>query len=769
MKKVIKLIKLFVLFIILLDSSIALAFDPMLANQSLDELTVTLSTQILSKEALHKTQKELIDLKRQADQCIEEKTKELADVNAQLPEIQDDESATTDLTFLLTRKNEINLTLSGCKVYSFKANETLSIISRQAKEVKKSFYTTRSDPLWKYWPSLFTSTKVWLEQLEASQLSIRIDPQSYTYLDLIFIIILLIFSYVLSRYINVIITFLSAYTQEKSEFEKYIFSFLKCIKSRTHIILSLLALLMYETLHDYVTDNDLLFDDFLLPILLFYIAQVFVEFITSPPFSTNYFNGKKKVEIKKLEWAINILLITLLVKYFFYQAFIYLPAEEMLWKITNAIYYTALTLSFVWLISIFLKLFSYLDTHPIIKALGTVINYVFLIFILFTLWDGYFPLSQYVMKGVMFTLASIIITIMLYTSSVGLLESLIEQRHAWQKRAFRFIQYSKNDLMLELITLKLTLLLLLWGGLIVYLNDIWSISDLWPIQLREYIFSGVLVFDTKIQPIRIIIALMLFSFLTLLIKFIKHHLQPRENATNKAAQDAYLIILGYIGVSIAIILSLLIAGVDLRGLAIIAGALSFGIGFGLQNIVNNFISGLVLLIERPIKKGDRIIVGDKEGFVTQVGVRSTHVQTLELSHLIVPNSDLITKKVKNFMLNNKRFRIKLDIVVQHDTPPTEVKALLLQAALAHDEIIKDGSDAPTVFCLGYYNSALNFSLWCSIDNVNNKFYIRSDLYFAIDALFRENNIRYAFTQTDLHIKEGSSLSLKANSDKKDHD
>lgn len=741
--------------------SIGYAFDPHQANQSLDKLSITLSIEKLSAKELEKIQRDLIEQKKQAEICVEEKSKELAGINSQLPEVNHNEdiTLTADQQFLFARKSEISDNLSACKLFSFRSNELLNAFSKEAKAIKKSFYFTRNDPLIKKIEKIPDSFSEWMHLLESGNFYINVETTSYTYNDLVLIAICLSIAYLISLYIKSSLVIISGHIKQKNNFEKYLSVFLHSIIGKTTVILLLLTLLAYESVHDYLINYDLLFDHVLLLVLLFFILQIAVDFIKSPAFSKNHFKTYKKSQLKIFTFSLNAMLFILLSKYFISEIDFLLPKQQIISEFSSALYYTAIAILFSWSISCYLMLSAYFVKSPINKLLCKSLNYLFLISVLVTQWNGYIPLSKYILKGVIYSLSSIVITVSLYLISISLLENIISQKYSWQKQVFKFLHFDKNSLMLELITLKLTIFLILWGGLIIYLNDFWTISDLWSVKLREYIFSGIIIAETKIQPIRIVFSLLFFSFFTLIIKLIKHQLQPKENSINKAAQEAYLIIFGYLGIALVLLFSLLIAGVDLKGLAIIAGALSFGIGFGLQNIFNNFISGLVLLLERPIKKGDRIHIGDKEGFVTEIGVRSTHIQTLEHSHVIVPNSDLISKEVKNYMLNNKRFRIKIDIVVQYNTAPLLVKELLLKVAMNHPEIIKEGSDEPLVFCLGYYDSALNFSLWCSIDNVNNKFIVRSDIYFSIDEIFREHDIKYAFSQTELHVQEDIKLQL----------
>jgi len=196
------------------------------------------------------------------------------------------------------------------------------------------------------------------------------------------------------------------------------------------------------------------------------------------------------------------------------------------------------------------------------------------------------------------------------------------------------------------------------------------------------------------------------------------------------------------------------AGVDFSGLALIAGALSVGIGFGLQNIVNNFVSGLILLFERPIKRGDWIVVGNTEGYVKKISVRSTIIQTFDWSDVIVPNSELISSQVTNWMLYNIYGRVIVPVGVAYGSDTGLVKELMLEVANSHPRVITDGSvPEPLVLFKEFGDSSLNFELRCFIRDIDYRIRTRSDLNFAIDAIFRKNGVEIPFPQRDVHVRD----------------
>jgi small-conductance mechanosensitive channel len=190
-------------------------------------------------------------------------------------------------------------------------------------------------------------------------------------------------------------------------------------------------------------------------------------------------------------------------------------------------------------------------------------------------------------------------------------------------------------------------------------------------------------------------------------------------------------------------------GFPLTNLALVFGALGVGIGFGLQNIVNNFLSGLILLFERPVKVGDTVTLEDQWGTITRIGLRSTVVETADHAEVIVPNSELISQRVVNWTFTSHVTRVVLPVGVAYGTPLDKVLATLLQAAREHAEIV--ASPEPSAIFIGFGDSAINFELRVWIADVNQRLRIRSELGLAIDRHFRAAGIVIPFPQRDVHV------------------
>ena len=205
-------------------------------------------------------------------------------------------------------------------------------------------------------------------------------------------------------------------------------------------------------------------------------------------------------------------------------------------------------------------------------------------------------------------------------------------------------------------------------------------------------------------------------------------------------------------------------GIDLRSLTVLAGALGIGIGFGLQNIAGNLVSGLFILFERPIKVGDRIEVGTVAGDVLKISLRSTVVRTNDNIDIIVPNSDFITSRVTNWSYTDRDVRFNFPVGVSYNADPEKVIEILMEVAASHPGVLKNPE--PEVVLEEFGESSLNFVLrvW-SREYIARPISLRSGLNVAIMKKFKELGIELPFPQRDIHIKDGP-IGLKSKSSKR---
>ncbi|MEB3289347.1 MAG: mechanosensitive ion channel domain-containing protein [Leptolyngbya sp.] len=220
-----------------------------------------------------------------------------------------------------------------------------------------------------------------------------------------------------------------------------------------------------------------------------------------------------------------------------------------------------------------------------------------------------------------------------------------------------------------------------------------------------------------------------------------------------SAQEAIAALSKYTLILLGSVVVLQIWGIDLSSLALIASGLGIGIGFGLQGLVRDFVSGLVLVFERPVQVGDFVDFGAVKGTVNRIGSRSTELRTLDQVAIIVPNSRLLDREIINWSHTNPVSRIRLPVGVAYASDPIQVKQVLLEACRQNDEILTTPS--PQVFFLSFGDNALQFELLVWIAEPHRQWVIKSDLYFAIEALLRQHHIEVPFPQRDLHLRTGA--------------
>ncbi len=271
-------------------------------------------------------------------------------------------------------------------------------------------------------------------------------------------------------------------------------------------------------------------------------------------------------------------------------------------------------------------------------------------------------------------------------------------------------------------------------------------------------FLSVPLFSVGGSPLTIwmLIYLMLFSFLLFFLaakinKIVVYRLLARSRI-ELGVRIAVGSIMKYAVITVGFIVILQTAGIDLSSITILFGALGVGIGFGLQNIINNFVSGLIILFERPIKVGDRIEVSGVAGDVIDISMRATTIVTNDNISIIVPNSQFISSTVINWSHTDRNVRFNYPVGVSYKEDPQHIRKLLLEIALDNPGVLKDPK--PDVLFTDYGDSALNFNLrvWTS-EYINRPGVLKSQLYYEISRRFTEAGIEIPFPQRDIHIKE----------------
>jgi potassium efflux system protein len=280
--------------------------------------------------------------------------------------------------------------------------------------------------------------------------------------------------------------------------------------------------------------------------------------------------------------------------------------------------------------------------------------------------------------------------------------------------------------------------------------------ELW-VRFNEGLTLGdVNLTPTSILNFGVIFGLGYFAT-TVIQRIVKSTVLPKTKM-DKGSQNALVSGVGYIGYTLAAVIALSSIGFNLSSIAIVAGALSVGIGFGLQTIVSNFVSGIILLVERPIKEGDWIEASGFSGTVKKISVRSTQIETFDRAMVVVPNSELIAGSVLNWTHSNETGRVRVSVGVSYDSDPKRVERLLLKVGKSHEMTLK--SPEPFVRFQQFGDSSLDFDLIIYVKDKNYMFQVRSELHYSIFELFKKEGIEIPFPQRDLNIKGNSNSNIK---------
>jgi small-conductance mechanosensitive channel len=297
-------------------------------------------------------------------------------------------------------------------------------------------------------------------------------------------------------------------------------------------------------------------------------------------------------------------------------------------------------------------------------------------------------------------------------------------------------------LTLAVVIAAIPLLMLQWGFSGADIRD-WFTSILFGMEVGQF----------RISLARILLGILLFIALLFATRLFQRWL--REKALQQTRMDPGIVnsidtVVGYACIALAALIALSYAGFDITNLAIVAGALSVGIGFGLQSIVNNFVSGLILLVERPIKVGDRIVVGDQQGVVRRISVRATEIETFDRASLIVPNSELITGRVLNWTHRDQLVAVSVKVGVSYAADPEQVIGILLKCAAEHPDVLR--FPEPSAVFANFGDSALMFELRVSLPDISKAVAVQSALRTAIFKSLRAAEIEIPFNQLDVNLR-----------------
>jgi small-conductance mechanosensitive channel len=489
-----------------------------------------------------------------------------------------------------------------------------------------------------------------------------------------------------------------------------------------------------------------------IPLVLLMLAAIDVLLNTDP--DARFLGGTTPADdLRSLDHRLKILVVLVFIGYLLFATILQqeLPRPAML--LARAVYGAVVLINLAWIV----WLLGQVRSGSKLVMFRLVIATLFIAVLAAELL-GYRNLSAYVFRILLGTWLAIgaysLVSNMIYTQ----VDRLDSGQSGWQQRLRGLLGLKPDQHLPGLMWFRFLLTIGMWSVLFMVLTRVWQVPEALLEDLANTVKNGFRIGTFEVEPLKLLQGILLLVVLLALNSWFRKWLEHewlQRSRMERGARESIAAISSYLGVGIALIIALGAAGMDFSKLAIIAGALSVGIGFGLQNIVNNFISGLILLFERPVKTGDWVVVGGIEGYVKRISIRTTQIQTFDRADVIVPNSELISNSMTNWMLRDMTGRVRVPVGVAYGSDTARVKDILLDIANSVDDVIKDGFTAPTptVLFREFGDSSLNFELRCFIRNVDNRLRVISEINFAIDDAFRANGIVIPFPQRDLHVMD----------------
>lgn len=384
-----------------------------------------------------------------------------------------------------------------------------------------------------------------------------------------------------------------------------------------------------------------------------------------------------------------------------------------------------------------------LSTSSKISLLVSILTLIVLSFSLF----GYVMLTEYIFNRF---IASVLIVGVFYIVQ-KLLTVLFHQ--------FMMMKFWMRDLR---INRKQTEKYEFWFGFflmpvlvvicVIILLAMWGVSVDILLQKVKQFLTGFNIGGMHVSITSIILGIISFFVALFITKAAKRSLLTGKLSNvemDSSIRNSLAAGIGFVGIVIACLVGISVMGGSLKGLALVAGALSLGAGLGLQNIVNNFVSGIILLFERPVKIGDWVIVKGEEGIVKQVNIRSTVIETFSRANVIIPNADILSNSLTNMTYKNKFGRVEVSVGVGYESDVQRVREILIEIAKSTKGIVS--TPAPFVLFTELADSSLNFNLYCFTSDISSRATLSSAIRETILNRFREENINIPFPQRVVYL------------------
>jgi small-conductance mechanosensitive channel len=730
-------------------------FDPISIGAELDQLAGQLEDEEVEPPFLTAARSKVVAIDSAAETCQLEATEERARLEARFEPLKEVDADVAPAVF--DQRNEIRQLLDDtiarqtqCNSVKDYAAALLDRITNRQTELSQQYLSSRGRSIISLTGGMPSRVQTWPARLRQT---VALDlVEGITAVHLLWLLIIagsaaaaagLLIRHRFNRW------FMAGGGHDAEPQLKYLFP--KPLAQYSPLLLEGMALVAVLMLTIEGASFDLAVTRIAMAILLYGLACVIIDWATGPLSPAAHIKGMLPDHVGPLRLRLRFLAFALVASY------VVLGTRWLTIRMVDPELSGRATMTFLVAASLFYAL-SYLGRIPGLHGRFRLIRYLAsfaLIAGVIALFLGYQNLAGYLIHGVTrTTLALFILWILLWLVLIAF-EYLLREDIPRASRIRANFGVTERASRTSIGFMQLIADLVLWLSFVVFLIYVWDESGTTLDRLFELVVMGGVAGSIRLVPLDIIGGILVFALFMVAIGWIKGWIDRRwlqHIVLERGARDALITLFGYVGFIVAVILGLSLAGVDLGGIAIVSGALALGIGFGMQEIANNFVSGLILLFERPIRAGDFVTVGEVDGFVRSIRIRATEIETLDNQNVLVPNSELVSGRVTNWVLRDTYGRLRVVVGVAYGSDVEMVRQILETVGRAHPEVITDGrAPEPRALFMGFGDSSLDFELRVRIQRIERRFQVTSDLNFAIDQAFREANIAIPFPQRDLHL------------------
>ncbi len=723
----------------------AQSFDLNQANHVLHQANLHIKQHDINLGEMRTKLKQIHDLNEQAEACIQRNEKKISQLErtVKLTQKYQLNHQSTDVRFLKRKEESLIRRFSDCRLFHLKATDTIEQYHLQIDSLASGRLFKIDKPIW----DVFINKHFYQNPFmfdKHTKINHRLSQMGLGHwLSLLGIVLLSLL--VLVKLRTVI-------------FRLPIFSYLyqKDQTLMIKVFISLLTVFLATTLY-----FNFLFDDISTPSLVESYSYLGLGLFFAVSLSSAIINLRYSQELLKwfevdgrfferLTWAFWFV--------FFLFAFVDVTSRELslsqvqLKFLESCLIFTVIAIAY-FIVHYFLRShthFNYIQSHKkqILKSVKITLTLCMIID-----WIGLHQFSMFLVISLCKSFAYLLIATILFTALTRVYKNMIHRTPLALKLKY-YLGVAKNKEIFEIQFLNVLFKGLLFFYLFVAIVSSWDLSTYTDNELLYGFRKGFHIWGFNLIPRNVVVGSFVFCALNLGVRFVSTMISRLgDDQYSRESQSALGAIVMYFGFLISAVTALVIAGVNFTGLAIVAGALSVGIGLGLKGIINNFVCGIILLLERPIRSGDRIIVDDIEGIVQRVRVRATLVRTRSREDVLIPNETFITSKVVNYMYQDQIWRLSCEVGVSYDSDVELVKKVLYDVAASHPDVIQEAPHKPSVLLTDFGDFTYNFVLRVVIKDVNRKRYVQSDLNFEIVKQFDKHGIVIPAPQRELFIKE----------------